>query len=193
MDSLFETLYDILFQPIIGMRNMAKGKNVGQALVAFSLSILIPILALYFGLKATGMSTMIQVMIVLKIFGSVVLWVMGAAIWHLIAEFFGGQGSARGLFTALGFAHVPRIFIVPLWALITFFPENSKTLLMTIGVLVVMLWSLFLDVVAIKEVYQLSTPQAVLVFITPLLVMGILCVICFTLIGSSLTHMPMWL
>ncbi|MBP2626552.1 MAG: Yip1 protein [Firmicutes bacterium] len=193
MGSLFEMLYDILFQPAIGMKNIAQRKNVGQAIVVFLLSILIPIWALYFGLKATGMSTMINVMIVLKIFGSLVMWIMGAAIWHLIAEFFGGHGTAVGLFTALGFAHAPRIFIVPLWALIAVMPASSKTMLMTISVLAVMLWSLSLDVVAIKEVHQLSASKAVLVMITPLLVVGILCIIGFTFIGSSLTHMPMWL
>jgi len=193
MGSLFEILYDILFQPSIGMKNVAERKNVGQSLIAFLLSILIPIWALNLGLKATGMLTMIHMMIILKILGSVVMWIMGAAIWHLVAELFGGRGTAVGLFAALGFAHVPRILIVPLWALITVMPASSKTLLMTIVVLAILLWSLYLDVVAIKEVHQLSTSKAVLVMITPLLVVGILCVIGFTFIGSSLTHMPMWL
>lgn len=193
MESLFDILYDILFQPITGMKNIGARKNLGQAFAVFLLSILVPIWALYFGLKATDLSTMIQVMIALKILGSIVMWVMGAALWHLVAEFFGGQGSAIGLFAALGFAHLPRIFIVPIWALITVMPPSSKTLLMTIGVLAVLVWSLSLDVVAIKEVHQLSTPKAVLVLITPLLVVGILGVIGFTLIGSSLMQMPMWL
>jgi len=193
MGSLFENLYDILFQPAIGMRNIAEGKNVGQAIVVFLLSILIPIWALSFGLKGTGMSTMINVIIVLKILGSIVMWIMGTAIWHLIAELWGGQGTAVGLFTALGFAHTPRIFIVPLWTLIAVMPASSKTLLLTIAVLVIMLWSLYLDVVAIKEVHQLSGAKAVLVIITPLLAVGILGIIGFTLIGTSLIHMPIWL
>lgn len=193
MGSLVEILYDILFQPAIGMKTIAERKNVGQAVVVFLLSILIPIWALYFGLKTTGMSAMIHVMIVLKIFGSIVMWIVGSAIWHLIAEFFGGQGTAVGLFTALGFAHAPRMFIVPLWALIAVMPASSKTMLMAISVLAVMLWSLSLDVVAIKEVHQLPTSKAVLVIITPLLVVGILCVIGFSFIGSSLMHMPTWL
>ena len=193
MGSLFEMLYDILFQPTIGMKNIAEQKNVGQALVVFLLSMLIPIWALYFGLQATEMSAMIYVMIVLKILGSMLMWIMGASIWHLIAEFLGGRGTAVGLFTALGFAHVPRIFIVPLWALVAVMPASTKTLLMTIAVLVIMLWSLSLDIVAIKEVHQLSTSKAVLVIVTQMLVIGILGVIGFAFIGSSLGHMPMWL
>jgi len=193
MASLLEILYDVLFQPATGMKNIAEQKNVGQSLVVFLLSILIPIWALYLGLKATGMLAMIHVLIVLKIVGSTIMWIMGAAIWHLIAELVGGRGTAVGLFTALGFAHAPRIFIVPLWALIAVMPASSKTVLLTIAVLAIMVWSLSLDVVAIKEVHQLSASKAVLVMITPLLFVGIVCIIGFTLIGSSLTHMPMWL
>lgn len=193
MGSLCEMLYDILFQPAIGMKNIAEKKNVGQAVVVFLLSILIPIWALYFGLKATGISTMIPMIIGLKILGSMVMWVMATAIWHLIAELFGGRGTAVGMFAALGFAHIPRIFIVPFWALIAVMPESSKTLLMTIAVVLIVVWSLWLDVVAIKEIHQLTASKAVLVIITPLLVIGIVCVIGITLIGSSLIHIPMWL
>lgn len=193
MGSLFETLYDILFQPRIGMRNIAERKNVGQAFVAFLLSILIPMWAVYFGLKAAGMSTMINMMIGFKVFGSMVMWIMGAAIWHLIAEFFGGQGTARGLFAALGFAHIPRIFIVPLWALVAVMPAGSKTLLMAVSLLAVLFWSFYLDIIAIKEVHQLSLAKAVLVMTMPVLFIGLLCAILFTFIGSSLMHMPMWL
>ena len=193
MGSLLEIFYDILFQPQVGMRNIAERKNIGQALVAFLLSILIPIWALYFGLKAAGMSTMIHMIIGLKVFGSIVLWIIGAALWNLIAEFFGGQGTAIGLLAALGFAHIPRIFIVPLWALVVVMPAGSKTLLMVISMLAVMLWSFYLDVVAIKEVYQLSAAKAILVMIMPLLVIGLLCGVVFAFIGISFIHIPMWL
>lgn len=193
MGSLFEILYDILFQPAIGMKIIAEQKNVGQAVVVFTLSVMMPIGALCFGLMTTGMSTMVNMMIIFKILGSLVIWIIGAAIWHLVAEFFGGKGTAVGLLAALGFAHAPRIFIVPLWALIAVMPPSNKTLLMTMSVLVVMLWSLFLDLVAIKEIHQLSMSKAVLVLVTPLLFVGILCVIGFTFIGSSLIYLPMGL
>lgn len=190
---MFETLYDVLFQPQAGMRSIAERKNAGQAAVVFLLSILFPIWALYFGLKAAGMLPMIHMMIVLKVFGSMVMWIMGAAIWHLIAEFFGGRGTAIGLFAALGFVHIPRIFIVPLWALTAVMPDGSKTVLMAVAVLAVMFWSLYLDVVAIKEVHQLSAAKSVLVLIMPWLFLGLLCTVVFTLIGSSFMHVPMWL
>lgn len=193
MDSLFEILYDVLFQPHIAMKNIAERKNVGQAFTVFLLGVLLPIGALYFGFKATEMSAMLNVVIGLKVFGSMVMWIMGTAIWHFIAEFYGGKGTAMGLFAALGFAHISRIFIVPLWALIALMPASSKGIFMTVAVLVIIFWSLSLDVVAIKEVHQLSTAKAVLVLVTPILVMVLLCAIGFAAIGSSLMHMPIWL
>lgn len=174
------------------MGKIAEQKNVGQAVLVASLSIFLPILAVGFGIKDTGMATMMYVMIGIKIVASFLVWMIGSAIWHLIAEFFGGRGTGVGLFSALGFAHLPRIFIVPLWALIGVMPESSKTVLMVIAVLTILSWSLALDVVAIKEVHQLSTAKAVLVMLMPLLMIGLLCLIGFIFISSSFMHMPMW-
>lgn len=193
MGSLFETIYDILFEPHTGMRNVAERKCVGQSFVAFLLSILLPIWALYFGFKAAGMLTMINMMIGFKVFGSMILWIMGAAVWHLIAEFLGGQGTAIGLFAAMGFAHIPRIFIVPLWALTAVMPAGGRAVIMAVSVLAVMFWSFYLDVVAIKEVHQLPAAKAVLVMIMPLVVIGLLLAVLFAFIGSSFMHVPMWL
>lgn len=192
MSSIWDILYDLLFEPRSAMGKIAEQKNAGQAIIVALLGILLPILVVGFGIKDTGMATMIYVMTGIKIVVSLLLWMIGSAVWHLIAEFFGGRGTAVGLFAALGFAHLPRIFIVPLWAVIAVMPESSKTVLMVIAVLMILFWSLTLDVIAIKEVHQLSTTKAVLVMVMPMLLMGLLCLIGFIFIGTSLIHMPMW-
>jgi len=193
MGSLFDTLYDILFQPLIAMKNIGEQKPISQAIIAFLGSIVLPIWALYFSLKMIDMPEMVNVVIAIKVVSGIMIWAMGSAIWHLIAEFFGGRGSAVGLFAALGFVYIPWIFIIPLWALTTLMPTSSKVLLMTISVLAVLLWSLYLHVIAIKEVHQLSTATSVLVMLTPMLFVGLVCVITFIFIGSAITHMPMGL
>ena len=189
MGSIWDILYDLLFEPRSAMRTIAEKKNAGQAVFIATLSVLLPILALSFGIKDTSMVTMIYVMMGIKIVASILVWMIGSAIWHLIAEFFGGRGTAIGLFSALGFAHFPRIFIVPLWALITLMPESSKIILMVITVLAILFWSLTLDVLAIKEVHQLSTAKSVLVVMMPILLLGLLGVITLVCAGSSLIHM----
>jgi len=193
MGNIFDVLYDVLFQPQMAMRSIADQKNIPQVLVVFFLSIIIPIWAMYFGLQAAGMSTMIHLFIGIKIFGSMVMWFMGTAVWHLLAEFYGGRGTAIGLFSTLGFTYFPQILIVPLWVFAAILPVSLKTLVMTVAALVILGWSLFLSITAMKEVYQFSTAKAVLVMITPLLVVLVLCTLAFTFVGSALTQMPMWL
>lgn len=193
MGNVFEILYDVLFQPQIAMRTIAEQKNIPQTLSVFFLSIIIPIWAMYFGMQAAGMSTMIYFFIAVKIVGSMVMWFVGTAIWHLIAEFYGGKGSALGLFSALGFSYFPQIFIVPLWVFAALLPVSMRTIVMTLAALVIVCWSLFLSITAMREVYQITAAKAVLVMLTPLIVLIVVCGIAFTFIGSALTQMPMWL
>lgn len=191
MSTLSENLYDVLFHPHAGMKNMGEEKNVGQALSVFFLSTLLPVWVVSLSLKTDGLSMMIEGMILLKLVAGLVIWIIGTAILHLAAEFFGGRGTAVGLFTALGFAHIPRIFIVPVWAVITVMPPGSKTMLLSAAVLMVVCWSLYLDVVAIGEVHQLSMAKSVLVLITPIFFIGILFITALIFIGSAMIHMPM--
>lgn len=191
MGNLFDNLYDVLFDPKVGMKNMADRKNVGQAMGVFFCSLLLPIWALSFSFKITELSLMIDMMLILKVFSSLIIWIVGVAIWHLVAEFFGGRGTAVGLFVTFGFAHIPRIFMVPLWAMITVMPASAKTVLLSVSVMIVIGWSLYLDVVAIREVHQLSTAKSVLVLLTPMILLGILCAMVFIFIGSAMVNMPM--
>jgi hypothetical protein len=193
MGNLFEVLYDVLFQPRIAMQTIVVKRNIGQAIVVFLLSILIPIWAMYFGLQSAGMANMIQLIIGCKVLGSIAMWIMATAVWHLIAEFFGGKGTALGLFSTLGFAHFPHVLIVPLWVFAALMPASVKTIIMVVSVLGILFWSCFLTIMGIKEVYQFSTAKAVLVIVTPVLIMLLVFGIVFTFIGSAFTHMPMWL
>ena len=193
MVAIWDILYDLVFEPRNAMRAIAEQKNAGQAVIIALISIVIPILAVSFGLKDKSLAAVVPVMIGIKIVASLLVWMMGAALWSLIAEFFGGKGTAIGLFAGLGFAHLPRIFIVPLWALSALMPESSQTLLMVISVLLILFWSVNLDVIAIKEIHQLSTAKAILVMMMPMLMLGLLCFIAFVFISSSLINMPMWI
>lgn len=191
MGSLFENLYDVLFQPKVGMKNIGEKKHVGQAVSIFFCSMLIPIWALSFSFKDVGSSMMIPMMAFIKVIASLGIWVMGVAVWHLVAEFFGGRGTAVGLFVSFGFAHIPRIFMIPLWALACVMPGNSKTVVLAISVFLLVFWSLYLDVIAIREVHQLSTAKSILVLMAPMLAVGLLCIMSVIFLGSAMFTMPM--
>ncbi len=193
MGNVFDALYDVLFQPKIAMKMIAEQKKISQAVIVFFLSLVIPLWALYFGMQDVGMSAMVPFVIGFKIVSSMLMWFMGAAVWHLIAEFLGGRGTGVGLFTTLGFAQFPQVFIVPLWVIAALLPVSLKSIMMAIAALTIFSWSFFLTITAIKEVYEFSTAKAMLVMITPILVILVVCAIAFTFIGSAVTQMPMWL
>lgn len=193
MGNVFDALYDVLFQPKIAMQMIAEQKKISQAVIVFFLSLVIPLWALYFGMQDVGMSAMVPFVIGFKIVSSMLMWFMGAAVWHLIAEFLGGRGTGLGLFTTLGFAQFPQVLIVPLWVIAALLPASLKSIMMAVAALTIFGWSFFLTITAIKEVYEFSTAKAMLVMITPVLAILVVCAIAFIFIGSAVTQMPMWL
>lgn len=87
-----ETVYDVLFRPGEVMGRIADERLTGQALIVFAISAVIPAGGLYFGLRAAGMAKLLDMAILLHALGSLVVWFVGAAVLHLIAEFYGGEG-----------------------------------------------------------------------------------------------------
>lgn len=185
-----ETLYDVLFNPVAAMRHIAEEKAIGQALAAFLLSVLLPAVTGYLVLKTTGMAKMLNVMLLAHTLGSLMVWFIGAAVIHLIAECFGGRGTALGLLAAMGFAHVPRILAVPLGMLALAVPGGGTAVLLAVTVLIVVGWTLFLNVAAIKGAHGFGGAKAVLVLLTPFLALGAAIVAMVIFIGTA--FLPGW-
>lgn len=169
MGQLLEILYDVLFYPAQAMRQVVDKELTRQGLLVFLLSVLLPSLALWLGLRDSVMGMAASALSMFHIGGSMLLWFTGTAILHLIAEFYGGQGRAKGLFAALGFAQLPRILIIPLWVLAALLPEAIRPLFMGLSAAGVLLWILALHVSALQAAYTFGKAKAVLVLTTPLL------------------------
>ncbi|MDR3559961.1 MAG: Yip1 family protein [Negativicutes bacterium] len=189
MGKFLETLYDVLFHPYAAMRQIAANRLVGQALAAFLLSVLIPAFTVFFAFKA---GNFVKFGILLQTLGSLFVWFVGAAVFSLIAELFGGRGSAVGLFAALGFTHVPWLVAVPLMVLAMLLPANASAVALAIIVLGIVCWMLLLDVAAIKGTHELSTAKAVLVVLTPLLIMTAMVLVLMVFAGSALIPGRIW-
>lgn len=186
----FEALYDVIFHPQAAMRQIAAARPFGQALATFLLSVLIPLLGLYVDVWAAKLSSIITMVMLLHIFGTFLLWFSGAAIFHLLAELSGGHGSAAGLFAALGFTHLPRIFIVPLWVIASLLPDGLRTVAFAICIAAIMVWTLTLDVLAIRGTYNFSSAKAVMVLIMPFLTLVVGVAILATYIGAAFRNWP---
>jgi hypothetical protein len=191
MGPFLENLYDVIFQPVTAMRQIAAARLAGQGLAAFFVSVLIPAGAAYFVLQAAQLSNVFPLMLMMHTVGRLVVWFVGAAVLGLIAEFYGGKGTAVGLFAAIGFAHLPWIFAVPLWVLAVLLPAGLSAITFAASFVLVIAWMLVLIILAIKGAYGLSTAKAVLVLATPLLVLVVAFAMLVIFIGAA--FWPGWL
>ncbi len=185
MGPFLELLYDVIFSPAAAMRQIAARRPVGQAFVAFLLSIVIPAGAIYFVLQATATGKFAGAFFAAAVCVRLLMWFVGSAVLQLIAELFGGQGTAVGLFAAIGFAHLPFIFAVPLAVAGLLLPAGAAAMLFAAGVLVLIFWVLALTVIAIQGVHGLSAAKAVLVLLTPLLAAAAAVVAVVVFVGAA--------
>lgn len=180
-----ETVYDVLFRPGEVMGRIADERLTGQALIVFAISAVIPAGGLYFGLRAAGMAKLLDMAILLHALGSLVVWFVGAAVLHLIAEFYGGEGSAAGLFAAMGFAQLPRIFAAPLWAVTMVLPKGTAGAFLAISTIVLFVWMLALDIAAIRGAYNMGGARAALVLVTPFLALAAVLAVVVIFAGAA--------
>ncbi len=191
MSSFLETVYDVLFKPTVAMQYIAEKKLTGQALAMFGIGMLVPVWAVYAGITVTPGAPALGIMFVLHFFGSLFCWVLSAAVLNFVAELAGGRGTAVGLFAALGFSHLPRVAVTPLWVIAALLPSGPRGIAFgSIGLLVV-LWTLMLNVAAIRGAHGLSGTRAVLVLLAPMLAIIGAVVAGVIFVGSSLMHLPL--
>ena len=190
MGEFLEKLYDVLFHPVAAMRKIAAEAKIGQAAAAFFLSVLIPAWAMYFGLKSAAITAWGNIFILLEVVGSLLIWWFSAAFFHLIAELLGGQGKAKGLLSCMGFGYIPRIFIVPFWVMASLMPEGARTIFLGLSMLLVSVWTLVLQVIAIREAHQLTNAKSIIVLLSPvLLLLSFIAGLCILL--ASVVKLPL--
>lgn len=190
MGSFLETIYDVLFKPTTAMRYIAEKKLTGQAFAMFTIGMLVPVWAVYTGIKGTPGVPALGIMFVLHLIGSLTFWVVGASVLNFIAELAGGRGTAVGLFAALGFSHLPRVVVMPLWVIAALLPNGLRGIAFGIVGLIVVIWTLSLNVAAIRGAHDLSGVKAVLVLVTPILAFLSVVIAAIVFLSSSLMHLP---
>ena len=118
-------------------------------------------------------------------------WIINVGILHFFAEVWGKRGKAVDLFLTLGLAMFPFIFFSPL-SLIVEGLGTGKIFFQSIFMIALLVWSFFLALAAIKEVYSSSTFEAFLILLTPIIMFMIISVflplgfILLTLLSLSL-------
>ena len=181
MSSFLERVYDVLFQPRTAMRQIAAERPLGQAVVAVITSSVLPLWGLYLSGRTTIMGNKLGLLLAFELLTVFLLWFGKAAVLHLLTELCGGLGRVTGLLAALGFATLPRLLIIPLAVLSMLLPEELQAALLGLGVAIVVLWSVVLDILALKGTYDITSAKAISILVAPYLAFLVIagCVVTF--------------
>jgi len=98
----------------------------------------------------------------------ILVWLTNVGILHFFAEVWGKRGRIVDLFITLGLAMFPFIFVSPLSLMVEGLRGDS-IFFPSIIVFALVLWSFFLSLAAIRDVYSCSAFEALLILLTPIL------------------------
>jgi hypothetical protein len=100
-------------------------------------------------------------------------WIVtAAALMDALAQFMGYRGNVREMISLVNFSLLPRAFVLPLvfiFAIVNFAPIFMYGLFS----LALIVWSVWIAVVGISEMHSMSPARAVLVFLFPVLFVGL--------------------
>jgi hypothetical protein len=165
--SIWETWYDVLFNPAAAMQTVAREQRKTRALLSLITGIL-PLWAAYFALNGR-ISELSGAIMGLHILAEAVIWVCGTALLHMISALIGGRGEATGLLCTLGYVVLPQIFLIPVITIAQCLPAGFSVVTIVAGLAALALWSLSLKVLAIRSCYGFTTAKSLLVLLTPFL------------------------
>lgn len=100
------------------------------------------------------------------IFSLVMLFVL-VGLYNLLGELFYQSANASGLLASLSFASIPAVFGPPLQYVLMLVNLSILSYIVSLGIGI---WLIVLQVIAIRESLSLSTGQALLLFIIPIIV-----------------------
>ncbi|HEY8346495.1 MAG TPA: Yip1 family protein [Symbiobacteriaceae bacterium] len=200
--SVWSLMLGVLTNPGATLAQVARERRVGQAaLIVAGLNLFVAVISMLAMMNAKVELTMDGPEAPLgKVLGPVALhftlvwaimiavlqvvsWFSYAATYNLLGELMGERPDGRAMLAALGFAQMPSILIPILVGLAVLL--GLWTLPFLFG-LVIGIWILVLDVVAIRSALQTSTGKAALIFFTPWVVGIGLAVVFFVFMLASL-------
>jgi hypothetical protein len=171
---VLDTIYQVLRHPSDGFREVTHGRPLAWALVVYVIAVVVWRVALLLGTSgrktgAFGSSGPLDVFL-WAILALLALFV-AAAVFHVAARVFRGQGSYWGLVCALAFAALPVAFFAPL-SVLDVLLGLPGFILYCLGWVALIVWAFcVLGIIAIRENYSFSTRRAVVAYFSPAVVM----------------------
>lgn len=204
--NFLDLIYGVLFDPGKTFKKVAANPPLWQSVLIYGIiTVLSSVMGIFINLRAMPVPVADYSMLVMRIIQGMlpvvalffvllqfVKWFSYSALLHLMADFYGGKGTARGVFTVYGLAGLPTLFIIPVQLLaLAVIPGNAflKILIFPIS-LALSIWGIILLVMGIREVHGFSTGRAVLVVFTPVLVVAVLMVIAIVAFVAITAYIP---
>jgi len=161
----FETLGGVITRPISTIRSICEQRPIGWAIIVVLVVSVITTIGMDHGtLEALGVAGLgVPAVAALFFIINLISLLLLAAIYHLAASFLGGNGTFRGLFCGSAFAAMPGMFAAPL-ALIGLL-STVGAVISGLGSFGIVVWSLVLGILAVRENYLISTGRAVLIYL----------------------------
>lgn len=182
----------VIGEPVVTMRRLTRRGRVRWALavsvalaVAWSVvtvaSLRGPTYADMEGLERAAWIYVLVFAAVLGPFVGVVLLVLIAALYHVVAQALRGNGRYEGILVGLAFASIPGFLGVPIYILSVPLGFRGPALSWALG-LGLTTWVAVLAVIAVRENYGFTTERAILAFLLPALVGMLLVMALFSLL-----------
>lgn len=170
---VLEAVYGIIFQPVATLRQLSTWGRFRWGLFIYALILLFDQVVVSATLPSTYWETMMGVSAG-TLFVALYPALMGitftaVAVLHACALLLGGKGQFRGFFAATAFAALPMVFL----SLLSFleYMGSLSGFFSAVPSLVVALWLLVLQVLAVRESHLVSTGKAVLICFLPFMFM----------------------
>ncbi len=158
MERYWRSLVDVLVAPVDAFRRMRDAPMplfgllvaiVAQTVLALGTNSLAPALPVDPGPTLNPVSDVI---------GTFVAFLVGVGVLHVSARILGGTGSLRASISGLGLAMTPGLFFAPIYVVANLWGAGGIALVASV---LLGMWGLLLDVIAIREVYELSTARSI--------------------------------
>jgi len=172
-DGLAEVVVGIIGSPVATMRKMSRESSLRLSLTVFLLVMLVVAGTVLVDAElAAQLGGSVVVFVVLMPLSFLLLIIQAGVIFG-VARLLGAKGSFSSLLSLLALANVPSLFMAPL-ALLSFVPGIAAGALYGLGSLVLTIWVVILNIIAVRETFQVTSGRALLICYLPILLLVVL-------------------
>ena len=176
-EGIIDWFYGVITRPVETLGEVAQARPVGWAFAVYLGTSLLG----YFGSNTTyipgelGEGFLFFSMIVGLVISLAGIFVITGVV-HLLSRLFNSGGGYWNLFSALGFAQFPALFLTPV-GLISRLGGSAGAALGGLFSLGIWVWILVLNVIALRESHKLTTGQSILTYVLAIVLLSLIIIV----------------